>query len=137
MKATNAVFFRDIAMSFSFAVIFCLTMVPGANAQQTLTPSASSSTSLVFTGTVDNHMNFLMKYDNDPSEKFILSITDAEGKIIYEDVYAYRRFSKTFSVPVDFGNVTFTICSYRNRAEKKYQASTERRLIEEVIIKKP
>jgi hypothetical protein len=137
MKATNAVFFKGIAMSFSFAVIFCLTMVSDASAQKTLAPSASPMTSLVYTGTVDNHMNFLMKYDNESSEKFILSITDAEGRTIFEDVYAERRFSKTFSVPVDFGNVTFTISSYRNRAEKKYQVSTERRVIEEVIIKKP
>jgi hypothetical protein len=78
-----------------------------------------------------------MKYDNESSEKFILSITDVDGTTIYEDVYADRRFSKTFSVPIDFGNVTFTISSYRNKAEKKYQVSTERRVIEEVIIKKP
>lgn len=137
MKATNAVFFRGIIMSISLSAILCLTAVSSASAQKTLSPSASTLTSLVYTGTADEHMNFLMKYDNESSEKFILSITDVDGKIIYEDVYADRRFSKTFSVPVDFGNVTFTISSYRNKAEKKYQVSTERRLIEEVIIKKP
>jgi len=137
MKAKNAVFFRGIIMSISFAAIFTLTMASSVSAQKTLSPSVSTLTSLVYTGTIDEHMNFLMKYDNESSEKFILSISDVEGKIIYEEIYADRRFSKTFSVPVVFGNVTFTISSYRNRSEKKYQVSTERRVIEEVIIKKP
>ena len=82
-------------------------------------------------------MNFLMKFDNESGEKFILTITDANEKTIYEDVYVDRRFSKTFSIPVEFGNLTFTISSYRTRGEKKFQATTERRLIEEVIVKKP
>lgn len=137
MKAKNAVFFKVLVMSISFSAILCITMVSSASAQKALSLSDSASASLVYTRTEDSHMNFLMKYDNESSEKFILSITDIEGKTIYEDVYADRKFSKTFSVPVDFGNVTFTISSYRNRAEKKYQVSTERRVIEEVIIKRP
>jgi predicted ATP-grasp superfamily ATP-dependent carboligase len=130
MKANRAFSLKNLA--FIVAVMFL--SLSTALAQKS---SASVQNSLTYAGTVDGHMNFLLNYDNELGEKFFVLIADANGKVFFEEVYAEKKFNRIFSIPVEAGNITLTITSFRNKNDKKFQVTTERKLIEEVTVSKP
>jgi len=82
-------------------------------------------------------MNFLLNYDNELGEKFFVLIADSNGKVFFEEVYAEKKFNRIFSIPVEAGNITLTITSFKSKNEKRFQVTTERRLVEEVTVSKP
>jgi ssRNA-specific RNase YbeY (16S rRNA maturation enzyme) len=137
MKAKRANSSRNIIMNLFLSAILSVISFAGANAQKTQSAATSPVNTLTYVGTADEHVNFLLNYDNEANEKFVVIVSNASGKTLYEEVYAERKLTKIFSVPVDFGNVTFTVAAYRNKSDKKFQVSTERKVVEEVIIKKP
>jgi hypothetical protein len=137
MKANRANSNRSIIMNLFLTVILSVISFAGANAQKTEAPATSPVNTLTYVGTADEHVNFLLNYDNEVNEKFVVIISNAAGKTLYEEVYTDKKLTKIFSVPVDFGNVTFTITAYKNKADKKFQVVTERRVVEEVLVKKP
>jgi ssRNA-specific RNase YbeY (16S rRNA maturation enzyme) len=137
MKAKRANSNRNIILNLFLSAILSVISFAGANAQKTQSVATSPVNTLTYVGTADEHVNFLLNYDNEANEKFVVIVSNASGKTLYEEVYAERKLTKIFSVPVDFGNVTFTVAAYRNKSDKKFQVSTERKVVEEVIIKKP
>jgi hypothetical protein len=130
MKANRAFSLKNLVMFFA-VVLFS---VSTASAQKSVAPPQHS---LTYAGTVDGHMNFLLNYDNELGEKFFVLIADVNGKVFYEEVYAEKKFNRIFSIPVEAGNITLTITSVKNKSDKKFQVTTERRLVEEVIVSKP
>lgn len=137
MKANRANSNRNIIMNLFLSAILSVISFAGANAQKTQAVVNSPVNTVTYVGTVDEHVNFLLNYDNEANEKYVVIVSNASGKTLYEEVYSDRKLTKIFSVPVDFGNVTFTIAAYRNKADKKFQVVTERKVVEEVTIKKP
>ncbi len=137
MKANRANSNRNIIMNLFLSAILSVISFAGANAQKTQSVTNSPINTVTYVGTVDEHVNFLLNYDNEANEKYVVIVSNASGKTLYEEVYSDRKLTKIFSVPVDFGNVTFTIAAYRNKADKKFQVVTERKVVEEVTIKKP
>jgi ssRNA-specific RNase YbeY (16S rRNA maturation enzyme) len=130
MKANRAISMRKMIL----AAVFFVVSLMSANAQST---KVSSPNNITYIGTVDEHVNFLLNYENETNEKYVMIVTDANGRVLFEEVYADKKLTKIYSVPVEYGNVTFTITAYKNKSDKKFQVTTERRLIEEVIVKKP
>ncbi len=137
MKANRAISNRNIILSLFLSAILSVISFAGANAQKTSPQLVNPVNSITYVGTADEHVNFLLNYDNEANEKFVVIVSSAAGKTLYEEVYTDRKLTKIFSVPVEFGNVTFTVVSNRNKSDKKFQVATERKVIEEVVIKKP
>ncbi|MFM1795283.1 MAG: hypothetical protein RL642_1668 [Bacteroidota bacterium] len=130
MKANRAFSLKNLV--FAVAVMFL--SLSTALAQKS---SAPVQNSLTYAGTVDGHMNFLLNFDNESGEKFFVLIADANGKLFFEEVYAEKKFNRIFSIPVEAGNITLTITSFKNKNDKKFQVTTERKLVEEVTVSKP
>lgn len=130
MKANRAFSLKNLVMFIAFTLF----TVTAANAQKSIAPTQNS---LTYAGTVDGHMNFLLNYDNELGEKFFVLIADASGKVFFEEVYADKKFNRIFSIPVEAGNITLTITSFKNKNDKRFQVTTERRLVEEVTVSKP
>ncbi len=99
--------------------------------------SATPLGSVTYLGSADDQMSFIMSYENDSNEKYVITIADADGIALFEAVCSEKKFLKTFKVPSDAGNVTFSVSSYRNRSEKKFVVTTERRIVAEVVVSKP
>jgi hypothetical protein len=129
MKANRAFSLKNLVL-----IIAVLMFTAAANAQKS---SNAPQSFLTYAGTVDGHMNFLLNYDNELAEKFFVIIADANGKVFFEEVYAEKKFNRIFSIPVEAGNITLTITSFKNKNERKFQVTTERRLVEEVTVSKP
>jgi hypothetical protein len=115
----------------SFLLIASFT---GARAQKVTGSPAVASVS--YLGYNNDLMSFLLKYENKTGEKYTVTITDSDGNILYNEIFADKNFSKIFKTRVETGRLTFTISSPKNREEKKFQVSTERRLVEEFSITK-
>jgi hypothetical protein len=130
MKANRAFSLKNLVLIIAVLMF----TVSAANAQKS---TSAAQSSLTYAGTVDGHMNFLLNYDNEVAEKFFVIITDANGKVFFEEVYAEKKFNRIFSIPVEAGNITLTITSFKNKNEKRFQVTTERRLVEEVTVSKP
>lgn len=121
--------FRNAFFVSAFTVMSVLTT--SAKSTPVLTPVASVS----FVGSVDDQLSFLMNYENESGEKFIVNIFDTDGVSLFEGVFADKKFTKTFRIPREAGNLIFTISSFKNKADKKFQVTTERKMIEEITIK--
>jgi len=130
MKANRAFSLKNLVLIIAVLMF----TVSAANAQKS---TSAAQSSLTYAGTVDGHMNFLLNYDNEVAEKFFVIIADANGKVFFEEVYAEKKFNRIFSIPVEAGNITLTITSFKNKNEKRFQVTTERRLVEEVTVSKP
>ena len=130
MKANRAFSLKNLVLIIAVLMF----TVSTAHAQKSTNTSQSF---LTYAGTVDGHMNFLLNYDNELAEKFFVIIADANGKVFFEEVYAEKKFNRIFSIPVEAGNITLTITSFKNKNERKFQVTTERRLVEEVTVSKP
>jgi hypothetical protein len=121
--------FRNAFFVSAFTAMSVLTA--SAKSMPVLTPIASVS----FVGSVDDQLSFLMNYENESGEKFVVNIVDVDGVSLFEGVFSDKKFAKTFRVPREVGNISFTISSYKNKADKKFQVTTERKMIEEITIK--
>lgn len=130
MKANRAFSLKNLVMFIAVALF----TVSTANAQKS---TATPQHTLTYAGTVDGHMNFLLNYDNEIAEKFFVIIADANGKVFFEEAYAEKKFNRIFSIPVEAGNITLTITSFKSKSDKRFQVTTERRLVEEVTVSKP
>ena len=76
-----------------------------------------------------------MIYENEPAEKFYITILDAEGIILFEGIYNDKKFNKIFKLPSEIGAITFVIRGQKSRFEKKFKVTTEYRIAEEVFVK--
>lgn len=92
--------------------------------------------SVSFLGYNYDQLSFLLKYETANGEKFNVAITDADGNSLFNEVFSEKKFSKIFKTPLETGSLIFIISNPRNRDEKKFQVSTERRLVEEFSITK-
>lgn len=133
MKATRAISMRNLFLTLVLSAAATI----GANAQSTKVSANATPASVTYVGTADGYMNLLLNYDNETAERFILTIVESDGTVLLDEIYADRKFAKIFSVPVEAGKLVITISSYKNRNEKKFQVTTERKVTEEVIVKKP
>jgi hypothetical protein len=118
-----------------FAISLVLLTVVGAHAGEVKSPSPLGS--VKYLGSADEQMSFIMSYENESNEKYVITIVDADGIVLFQGIFSEKKFLKTFKVPSDAGNVTFSVSSYKNRSEKKFVVSTERRIYEEVVVSKP
>lgn len=133
MKATRAISMRNLFLTLVLTAAASF----GANAQSAKVSANATPASLTYVGSADGYMNLLLNYDNEAAERFIVTIVEADGTVLHDEIYADKKFAKIFSVPVEAGKLVITISSFRNRNEKKFQVTTERKVTEEVIVKKP
>lgn len=135
MKRNQFVSFKSNFKTLFFVLSLVVLSFVGAHAgEKKLNPPAGS---VAYLGTAEEQMSFIMSYENESNEKYVITIADADGIVLFEGVFSEKKFLKTFKVPSDAGNVTFSVSSYRNRAEKKFVVTTERRIYEEVVVSKP
>lgn len=108
----------------------------GAAAQQIADSSIKPTASVSYLGNHNDQLSFLLKYETYNGGKFNVSITDADGNTLFNEVFSDKKFSKIFKTPLETGSLTFIISNPKNKNEKKFQVNTERRMVEEFSITK-
>jgi hypothetical protein len=133
---TSATTLKTFFRSAFFTSSLFLTAVTGAVAQKTTDSSTAPVAAVSYLGYNNDQLSFLMKYETENGEKFNVTITDADGNVLFNENFTDKKFSKIFKSPLETGSLTFIISNPKNKDEKKFRVSTERRMVEEFSITK-
>jgi hypothetical protein len=133
---TSSTTLKSIFRSAFFSSTLFMAAASGAAAQKTADSTIAPIASVSFLGYNNDQLSFLMKYETENGEKFNITITDAGGNTLFNEVFSDKKFSKIFKTPLETGSLTFIISNPKNKDEKKFQVSSERRLVEEFSITK-
>jgi hypothetical protein len=133
MKHFNVASVKSVIRNTFFVSVLTIASVLAVSAKTT--PVIKDPATVNYIGSVDDQLSFLMNYENESGEKFIVTILDSRGESLFEGVFSDKKFSRIFKVPVEAGNTTFVISDYKNKSEKKFQVTSVRRLVEEVVVK--
>jgi len=123
------------ARNLFFACFIFFGSIGSAGAQKS-TDSSITPASVSYLGYMNDQLSFLLSYETRGGEKYSVTITDAEGHALFSQVFTEKKFNKIFKTPSDNGNLTFIISNPKRKEEKKFQVSTERRMVEEFSITK-
>ena len=88
--------------------------------------------------TKDNKLLFQILLDNEDGEKFIVTIKDDVGTLLYKDVYSDKKFAKKFELP-DADNadkIIIMIRSLENNQSQVFEINTTVRMYQDVVVNK-
>lgn len=133
MKQFNVASVKSAVRNSFFASVLTIASIVSASAETI--PVLKDLATVNYIGSVDEQLSFLMNYENESGEKFIVTILDSRGESLFEGVFSEKKFSRIFKVPTEAGNTTFVISDFKNKNDKKFQVTSVRRLVEEVVVK--
>lgn len=90
MKATRAISMRNLFLTLVLTAAASF----GANAQSAKVSANATPASLTYVGSADGYMNLLLNYDNEAAERFIVTIVEADGTVLHDEIYADKKFAK-------------------------------------------
>jgi hypothetical protein len=136
MKVTKAIIRNKLTGITVAMLIF-------ANATTAQTRAVAVREPLIGTATVKHIGNpqgsvvFQVQYDNITGDRFSLTIKDEDGAILYQDVYADKKFDKKFQLPQgEADKIKFIIKGIKTNHIQTFEVNTNTRIIEEVAIKR-
>ena len=133
MKQFNVASVKSAVRNSFFASVLTIASIVSASAETI--PVLKDLATVNYIGSVDEQLSFLMNYENESGEKFIVTILDSRGESLFEGVFSEKKFSRIFKVPTEAVNTTFVISYFKNKNDKKFQVTSVRRLVEEVVVK--
>ena len=133
MKNFNVASVKSVIRNTFFVSVLTMASVLVVSAKSTAVPKDLATVNYI--GSTDDQLSFLMNYENESGEKFIVTILDSRGESLFEGVFSDKKFSRIFKVPTEAGNTTFVISDFKNKNEKKFQVTSVRRIVEEVVVK--
>ena len=133
-------FLKTVVRNLSFALLLVVITVAGVTAQAVqasyavpVTPAVSQPV-VTYLGSGDEQMSFNMKYENAAGAKFLLTVRDSEGEILFDQVFTDKKFNKTFKVPSEMGKLSFVLRDMKTKQQQTIEINTERRFVEEVSV---
>jgi hypothetical protein len=132
----NLVTVKTIVRNAFFVSFLTVLSVISVHAQTVADTTSPAPASVTYLGSANEQMAFNLKYDNAAGEKYAITILDSEGTTLFVGTFSEKNFSKTFKVPSEIGNITFIISNPKNKSDKKFAVTTERRMVEEVYVTK-
>ena len=127
---------KTIVRNAFFVSFLVVLSVVSVHAQKASDTTGTAPATVSYLGAANEQMSFNLKYENTKGERYAVTILDSEGNTLFDGSFSEKKFNKTFKVPAEIGNLTFIISDSKNRAEKKFAVTTERRVIEEVYVTK-
>jgi hypothetical protein len=110
--------------------------VMAGKAQTSAAGYSDKNAEVKYLGNSEDAVLFKISYDNPNSNKFFVSVMDAEGTTIYQGSFTDKKFDKRFKLPVTEKNkLTFVI---RNTKEIELKETFEinTRYVEDVVVTK-
>lgn len=98
---------------------------------------ASPAAAVKHIGNPPGSIVFQVQYPNPSGEKFILTIKDMEGAILYQDTYTDKNFDKKFQLPQgEAEKLRFIIKSAGTNYQQTFEVNTNTRIVENIVVKK-
>jgi hypothetical protein len=105
MKNFNVASVKSVIRNTFFVSVLTMASVLVVSAKSTPVPKDLATVNYI--GSTDDQLSFLMNYENESGEKFIVTILDSRGESLFEGVFSDKKFSRIFKVPTEAGN---TVC---------------------------
>ena len=101
-----------------------------------LTDTAQTASIKYIGSTDDNAMLLNLKIENPGNNKFILSVEDEDGYVLYSQKYSDKDFNKTFKVlnNPDTEQYNFVIASKDKSLEHTFVVTAKSRMVNDVIV---
>ena len=85
-------------------------------------------------GVVNGEMTFRLNYENESADVLEIVITDNQGNRLYKKLSAERKLNTAFRIPAELGTVYLTVTNTKDRTQKRFQISSQERIVEKVVI---
>lgn len=80
---------------------------------------------------------FSVKFNNESGDKFLVTVKEKNGSVLFQETYKEEKFDKNFRVPrTEQGAFVFIFRNIKTNKSEVYEIDTNTRVIEEVTIKK-
>jgi hypothetical protein len=100
------------------------------------TDSSGKEISVQYLGSENDMMLVAVKYNNVTDSKFVLSIYNEDGDVVFRNSYHSKDFDKKFKIPKDHGKVNFVFSGMQDKLSRSYTIHNTSRLIEDVVVTK-
>ena len=100
------------------------------------TDSSAKEISVQYLGSENDMMLIAVKYNNVIDSKFVLSIYNENGDVLFRNAYASKDFDRKFKIPKDHGKVNFIFSGTHDKVSRSYTIHNTSRLIEDVVVTK-
>jgi len=115
-----------------------LTTGIAANAQTAASENPFGEVVVRHQGSIGNKEYFSVKVPNEKGDKFNIRVKDAEGNVIFNDIFNVKNFERSFQFQkqVDTSKLTFIIRSFKDNKEQVFEVNSKVFTIEQVEITK-
>jgi hypothetical protein len=89
-------------------------------------------------GSIGNKEYFSVKVPNVNGEKFSIKVKDAEGTVIFHDIFSAKNFERSFQFDklVDRSKLTFFVRTLKDNKEQVFEINSKVFTVEQVEITK-
>ncbi len=141
MRVVNA---NPFSKFFRAAALVLVISSSSAITYAAATPASIVSKDPGINNTVINHVStdsesflFEVKLDNTTGERFSVIIKDEGNNTIYRGWFSDKEFNRKFRLPKsESSKVTFIIRSESGKAAEAFEVNTNRRVVEDIVVKK-
>jgi hypothetical protein len=127
-----------ISKSKIIAIVFALSFSL-ASAESFAGSSSDTPAELKYLGKVNNQRVFELKLNNSEEDKFIITLLDLSGNIMYTGEATGTNISRTFRLNTDeigSPDLKFEVRSKKSNTKTVYKVSTTSHVVEDVAIDK-
>ena len=86
----------------------------------------------------ESKLLFQISLNNESGEKFIVSIKDEDGTLLFKELYSDKKFVKKFEVPEteNTGKIIVMIRSLENNQSQVFEINSTTRVYQDVVVSK-
>ena len=123
-KFKCAILFLSIVLFASFSSI----------AQDSTSTVAADPAYVNFLRVQNGQLFFTVKFNNPNGRRFDIVVNDAWGENLYHGNFTGKDFGKVFRAPAELGKLYVSIRPYGQKAEHKFEISSESRLVQDIYV---
>jgi lipopolysaccharide export LptBFGC system permease protein LptF len=129
---------KVITTSFLSLILGGASLAAFANGN-TLSPGAhnkAATAEVKFIPATDGQGVFNVRYDNAAGSRFCVQIEDAEGNMLYQDIFTDKKFDKNYRLadPDSYHKLVFIIRNLQDNSSQRFELEVNTHLIEDVNV---
>ena len=103
-------------------------------AQDSTSTVAADPAYVNFLRVTNGQLFFTVKFNNPSGRRFDIVVNDADGENLYRGNFNGKEFGKVFRAPAELGKLYVSIRPYGQKAEHKFEISSEARLVQDIYV---
>ncbi|THU35880.1 hypothetical protein FAM09_21030 [Niastella caeni] len=84
----------------------------------------------------EGQVYFNVKFENADGGRFDVLVYDVNGDNLYRASFTGKNFNKVFRAPVDNGKLVIVIRDNKDKANHKFELSTESKMIQQILVQR-